>query len=421
MIGQFIKKQFLIMIRNKQELLLLLVMPFTLISILGFALTSVMDSKKMDILAKVAIVEHGNEQEDFEKFANDVKNVQMPDEEKEFLLKQVEKMMPISILKQEILGSKELEPYIQMAEFQPSELEEIRENDKYTVIVEVPEHFSYTLLNHLIFGEKTKPKLSIYVNEGKEITAQFVQELITEFQEQYSLISKLDQAGLNESLELPVAKVKGEMETVTKREPINSFTYYTVGISVMFVLYLASYISSHALQEKQSNAFHRLLLANVPKNLYMAAIFITSLIIAFFQLSLLYALAAVFYSVKWPDLVSFIIVTLALCVAVGGIGTFLTSLSYRINSDNVSIFFSSGVVSILAFLGGSYFPVSQMSEFMHKLGDMTPNGAGMTAYLKILQGYDLSQFIWPVIYLCLFGFVMFVLSLLVFPKRGEMA
>lgn len=237
----------------------------------------------MDIQAKVAIVEHGNEQKDFEKFANDVKNVQMPDEEKEFLLKQVEKMMPISILKQEILGSKELEPYIQMAEFQPSELEEIRENDKYTVIVEVPEHFSYTLLNHLIFGEKTKPKLSIYVNEGKEITAQFVQELITEFQEQYSLISKLDQAGLNESLELPVVKVKGEMETVTKREPINSFTYYTVGISVMFVLYLASYISSHALQEKQSNAFHRLLLANVPKNLYMAAIFITSLIIAFFS------------------------------------------------------------------------------------------------------------------------------------------
>lgn len=73
MIGQFIKKQFLIMIRNKQELLLLLVMPFTLISILGFALTSVMDSKKMDIQAKVAIVEHGNEQKDFEKFANDVK------------------------------------------------------------------------------------------------------------------------------------------------------------------------------------------------------------------------------------------------------------------------------------------------------------------------------------------------------------
>jgi ABC-2 type transport system permease protein len=422
MIGQFIKKQMLLLIRNKQELLLLLVMPFILISILGFALGSVMNDDETIIHAKVAFVEQGNEQEDFHKFINEVKNMQIPEEQQEMLVKEAEHTLPMTMLKNDIFGSEEIRPFIELVIVPPSDLQKIRKDESYSAIVEVPEHFSYLLLKNMLLGENVQPKLTIYVNEGKEITGKLVEDIINEFQEQYSTFFALDKAGLLKgSFESTVMDIKGEIETVTKRKPINSFTYYTVGMSVMFVLYIASYIASYAFREKQSYVFHRILLANVPKRFYIIGIFLSSMILAFFQLSILYGLAAVFYHVKWQNIVSFLAVTVSLCFAVGGLGAFLTALNYRLNTENVSIFFSSTLVSIFAFLGGSFFPSGQISEFIRLLGDFTPNGASMMAYLKILQGYELSQVIWPIWYLFIFGVVMFIFSLMAFPKRGQLS
>ncbi|WP_044895107.1 ABC transporter permease [Bacillus alveayuensis] len=422
MIGPFIKKQFLLFIRNKQELLLLLGMPFILITILGFALGNIMNNNKPDIHAKVVFVEHGNEQEDFEKFVRDVKNIPMPVEQQEMLIKAAEKMLPITVLKHDVFGSEEIQPYIELVTVLPSDLNKIRKNESYTAIVEIPEHFSYLLLKNAMLGENVQPKLSIYVNEGKEITGKLVEDIIIAFQEQYSTFSALGKAGLlNDSFALPVVNIEGEMETVTKREPINSFTYYTVGMSVMFVLYIASYISSYAFREKQSHVFNRILLANVQKWSYIFGIFLTAMILGFFQLGILYGLAAVFYGVKWKNIMSFLAVTVSLCFAVGGLGAFLTALNYLMNSEKVSIFFSSTIVSIFAFLGGSFFPSGQISEFIRILGDFTPNGASMMAYLKILQGYEPSELVWPIGYLCIFGVVMFLFSLLAFPKRGRLS
>jgi ABC-2 type transport system permease protein len=422
MISPFIKKQFLLLIRNPQELLLLLGMPFILITILGFALGSIMNNNGTNIHAKVAFVEHGNEQEDFKHFINDVKNMPMPVKQKEMLVKTAEKMLPITMLKNDIFGSKEIKPYIEFVIVPPSDLDEIRQNDHYAAIVEVPEHFSYAFLKNAMFGGNSQPKLSIYANEGKQMAAKLVEDILIEFQEQYSIFSALGKAGvISDSFELPVINVKGEMETVTKKEPMTASTYYTVGMSVMFVLYIASYIASYAFREKQSHVFQRILLANVPKGAYISSIFLTAMILAFFQLSILYGLAALFYDVKWPNMSSFLSVTVSLCFAVGGLAVLLTALNYRMNSENISIFFSSTVVSILSFLGGSFFPSGQISEFIRIVGDLTPNGASMTAYLKILQGYELSAVIGAVWYLCAFGASILICSILLFPKRGNLS
>lgn len=60
MIGPFIKKDLLHFIRDRKELAILLLMPFVLISILGFSLKNVMGGDGGDLSVTMVIVDEGS-------------------------------------------------------------------------------------------------------------------------------------------------------------------------------------------------------------------------------------------------------------------------------------------------------------------------------------------------------------------------
>lgn len=422
MIGQLIKKQFLLFMRNRHELLVLLGMPLLLITILGLALGNMMKSDAPSIHAKIALVERGNEQADLQKFVHDLENLDIPPEQKQMMANAAKQMLPVTALKNDVLGSKELKPYITLVTAKPSELKKIRKDKSYTAIIEIPQQFTYSVLQNVFLGKKQQPTLSFYTNQQKEIASKLVEDIIAAFQERYSTFSALGKSGLlNGSFGIPAVHVQGKVETVTKREPINAITYYMVGMSVMFVLYIASNIGSYAFCEKQLHVFNRILLANVSKWSYMIGIFISSVLLAFFQLVFLYGITSLIYHIRWPHVTAFFAVTLSLCFAVGGLSVLLTSLNYRLNSEHMSNFFATIVVTLFSLLGGSFFPSNQLSSWIQTLGNLTPNGSSMTAYLKILQGYDLAEVTHSILYLCLFSMVMVIAAVFIFPKKGELS
>jgi ABC-2 type transport system permease protein len=422
MIGSFIKKQFLLFMRNPHELLVLLGMPLVLITILGFALGNVMDGDTPKIHAKIAFVDQGDEQADVQKFVHELESMKLPDEQKKMMVSAANNMLPVTTFKKDVLGSKDLKPYIKVVTVQPSDMQNIRKDDSYTAIIEVPKQFTYLLLKNILLGEKQAPRLSFYVNEGKEITSQFVEDIIVGFQQRYSAFSALGKSGLiNSSFEMPRVDVQGKVETVTKREPISAVTYYMVGMSVMFALYIASNVGSYAFNEKQLHVFDRILLADVSKWSYMTGIFISAMLLAFLQLNILYGITSFIYHIRWFDFVSFIFVTLVFSLAVGGLAVLVTALNFRVNSEQVSRFFQTAVVTFFSLLGGSFFPASQLSGLIHTLGDLTPNGSAMSAYLKLLQGYGLMEVAQSIVYLCLFSLVMAAAAVWAFPKRGNLS
>ncbi len=424
MIQSFIKKQFLLFIRNPHELLVLLGMPFILVTILGFALGNVMDGDDgaPKIHAKIALVNEGNEQADIQRFVHEVESMKLSANQKQMMVHTAKAMLPVTTLKNEVLGSKELKKYIKVVTVQPSKLKKVRQDDSYAAIIKVPNGFTYSVLRNALLGEQQPAKLSFYVNEGKEMTSEFVEDIVLEFQQRYSMFSALGKSGfINHSFTIPDIHVQGKVETVTKKKPIHAITYYMVGMSVMFVLYIAANVGSYAFNEKQLHVFDRILLADVSKWSYMTGIFISTVLLAFVQLNILYGVTSSVYHIKWPALFSFLIVTLALSLAVGGLGVLLTALNFRINSEQVSRFFQSVLVTLFSLLGGSFFPSGQLSDFMNTLGNFTPNGSSMSAYLKLLQGYGLTEVTHSILYLCLFSAAMVVASVWAFPKRGNLS
>ncbi|MBB5325051.1 ABC-2 type transport system permease protein [Anoxybacillus tepidamans] len=422
MIGTFVKKQLLLFVRNRHELLILLGMPFVLITILGFALGNIMDGNdgQPAVHAKIAFVNEGDEQQDIQKFTHEVEAMRMPENEKQLLIEAARSLSPITVLKQDVFGAKPLKKYIRIVDVPPAQLNKALQDDEYTAIVRLPDEFTYQMLKHLFFQQKQPTNLFFYVNEEKAWTSEIVGQIISEFQQHYSLVSALGKAGVKE-FAIPDIHVNGKIETITKKEPIRAVTYYMIGMGVMFALYVASNVGSYAFEEKQSHVFDRMLLANVSKWSYMTGIFISAMLLSFLQLMILYGATSIIYGITWPDVAAFLLVTAALSFAVGGLAVLLTSLNFRTNSEQASRFFQTVLVTMFSLVGGSFFPAGQLSNFINTLGAFTPNGASMSAYLKLLQGYHLADVAYSIVYLCIFSAATMVLSVWAFPKRGNEA
>lgn len=417
MIWHLIKKQLLIFLRNRQELIILLGMPILLITILGFALDPIMSNQSSQIRAHVALVEQGDEQVDIEQFLKEVNNHHMSSIEKETLIASVKQIHPVETLKNDVLLHHDQADFLELTVLPPTNLENSQLVDTYDVIIEVPELFTYHLLQTIFLGEGTQPQLTLYKKDGKILTTTIVEDIITKFQQQFSLYTTLELTGISTQF-IQMNNQPGSIATVTEKEPINAKTYYTVGMSVMFVLYIVSYAGSHALHEKQTHVFDRILLANVSRWTYFFSIFLSALSLAYSQLLLLYGVCAVFFKVYWPDVATFLLVSFLLSFAVAGLTVLLTSISYQANSIVWVNMFANFIVSIFAFLGGSFFPVGNLSTIVQFLGNLTPNGAGMAAFLKLQQGYVLQDIYHHLLFLFIFGITMFVIGIFIFPKKG---
>jgi ABC-2 type transport system permease protein len=418
MIVQFIKKQLLMMVRNPQVLLILIGMPLILITILGFALGGVMNGEEVSVKAKVAIIEHGDSTQELKDFQEELESSSLPPEARKAISQSAKRLMPVQLLKSEVLKRPELKKYISVDEVEPGDLEKTKEDDSYSAIIEIPEGFTEQILSSLFLKGEEIPQLELYRNEGKELTSNLVEDLLAGFQKQYSLsavIGRSSETAL--STDTVDTGVKGAVSNVEDREPLTSVTYFAVGMSVMFVLYIASNMGSFAYQEKEDHVFDRMILANVPVWKYFVSILVTTVILAILQLGILFGVCAIIFDVTWPDIGSFLLVTTALSLAVGSIGALLTSLNYRADSETFSTFFSTVAVTIFAFVGGSFGEMFS-SDFIQKVGVLTPNGAGMAAYFKLFQGYPLSSVYSEMLTLLIFTLIILTAAALLFPKRG---
>lgn len=417
MIFSFIKKDLMIIFRNRQELLVLLFMPLVLISILGFALGGILSNDSVAIQAKIAIVTMDNEEDGMATFIKKIETSNLPKEAQSKMIKGAKTLKPVSILKNDVLGSKELKKYFQVYVIDRNQLEEIKNNNEYAAIIEIPEHFTFNVLLNVMLNQQNDQAIKVYKNEGKQIAANVVTDVVKQYEKMFSTMTIANKAGVQ--LNFNNDEQLGSIEYVTEKKPITSMQYYTVGMTVMFILFVASIMSSFAYSEKQSHVFNRIILANRSRWSYFFGIFFSTIIFSLIQQCILYGSSALLYKVYWEEVTAFIVVILSLSFAIGGLAALLTALNFRFGSDSVSGFFSSVIVVLLSLLGGSYTPIADISPVMEFLGNITPNGAGMTALLQVLQGSSLQGVLNHVIYLLVFGICLLVIAVISFPKRGD--
>lgn len=415
MFWQMIKKELLIIWRRPRELIVLLLMPFVLITILGSALGAFND-QEITIDASLALLIKDDPERAQEKIITEIQNSSLTEAEKMEQIAIVQTFNPVDIFKNELAANKELEKILKMTEVK----NDLTENQikEYSGLLEIPADFSYQFYQRLINGSGSVKEWNVKISDSDSIEASVIQDIISSFQKELSFAKTSQDLQIDYSEVITHVQNKGGIENVTKKKEVDAFSYYAVGMCVMFVFYVAITVVESAFQQKEEHMYQRILLANVSSYVFYAGIFVATFLLSFIQLHVLFSLTALIYGVTFTNLFYYFCVTLFLNIMTASFAVFITALSYATNSKEVGTVFSSLIIPVLAFVGGSFFDLSALGGVMEKLGQFSPGGAAITAYIKIYQGYSLSDIVGQLQAILLFTGILLLLAVVLIRKRG---
>ncbi len=399
--------------RRPSQFVILLLMPFVLISILGTALGALNSDESPTIHAKLAIIQHDTPEE----IQTAIESMQISIPEKERAAQMIESIDPITILLNDVLKSKELKDNITVTIFD-HDLSG-KEREKFSGVLEIPKNFTRDYYRYAFLSAGKAPELRWKLNQITGLEASFLTEILQTYQEEMSFWSRAHQAGVNvEQLQNKLTGTVGEWKTINEKKPISSVAYYAIGMCMMFIFYVASTSAGVAYEQKDRHIFDRILLANVPVPLFFTGIFITTAFAAFLQMIILFTLTGVIYDVQFPSILDFLMLTCTVCAMVGGFAVFISAISFRMKSDTMTSLFRSFLIPVFAFIGGSFFPVSQLGAIFETLSNYSPGGAGITAYIKLMQGYGFADITNQMIALMISTVLLVVAAIMIQPKRG---
>lgn len=423
--GTFLKKDILVLLRDRAELYILLLMPLILIIILGFALGGLLGGNTTAIQMQVAIVQEDDEQLGIDEFVETLIQLEIPEDRIQQLELVANQISPNTILTT-MFQSDEFSDIVKTVDMTSSAAEQALKAGEITAILTIPENFTYRALQKTLLGEGGGSSLQVKVDETGSFRARVFHDIIDSFVHTFNFEAALHQSlgrqGEGElTISSDISHELGGIETVSRAKPVSSFQYYTIGMAVMFVLYVSTTIASKAYVEKQQHVFNRILLANKHPFVYLGGKFISGMIIAIFQLLILFTITSLIFEPLGDQTPNFLLgmfaISVVLATSVGAFAALLTAISVRFDNQGVINIFSGGVVSIFAFLGGSFFPTSGLHPIISQLGTWTPNGAALSAYIQWMQGLPLEFIISPLTRIAVLSILLLVVSFLIFPRR----
>lgn len=415
-----LKKDLLTLSKNKSEMIELLLTPFLLISILGFALGNLMNNTSSPIeTGKIGIVNQQNYEEDLSRLEEDLENENIPEETMKKLLDSSVSIDPINQLKT-FLRSDEIKEIMKVKDFDDiKSAEKALENDEIQGIIEIPKEFSYITWRNVLFEDKATTNFDLKVQDKSQFNAIVLESLLNSFVEEYNLQSSIAMTD-KEKVNLDNSNNNGKMINISTEDPVNSFQYYTIGMGVFFAFSTGTIIAARSYREKEQHVFARIMLTNTSPNTYLLSKLLSGTILTFLQLGIIFIFSTLIFGTFGGKDVMFwinmMIITFIYSLLIGSITSLLTSLSLRSNSASNVGFFSS-FTAALAFLGGSFTPVETFSESIKTIGNWTPNGAVLTSYLQIMLGFDLIEVMPLLIRVIAMMGIFVVIAIYVFPKR----
>jgi ABC-2 type transport system permease protein len=202
----------------------------------------------------------------------------------------------------------------------------------------------------------------------------------------------------NELIKMSVVKLADKV--VSK-----NMTITAIGLLIMFMMLGTSFTSMLILKEKRMRTYHRICSAPVNSWKYILANAVTSLIISVIQILIIQVAMKYVFRIDTGigDVEMFVVLLMFGLVAIG-IGLVVTAFS---GSSYMASTLSSLIMTPTCMLGGCFWSVSMMPEFMKKLSYFMPQRWAIEALEKLQAGDGMAS-----VYLNLFVLFAFALALM---------
>jgi ABC-2 type transport system permease protein len=406
-------KDLKLMLSDKKELAAIILMPVILTTILSFALSSSFQEAGSVFKLNIAIVknyDYEEEKSDFESFTRSFSEQFNVDFEMSGESSIVEELDIEKIFFNDFLGSEEMKEFVEYVVCTEEEAYALLADKKASGIIIFPKAYIYDSYVNLFTTFRNNITMEVVSHPDMQYRRQIIEEIVSSFNNILTSISisknvYLEKASgymtLSESTEkieafiekIGTEPLKLEIQTnnIQGKNFVNSFTYYSVGMLSMFILFSAGYGGKFILDEKNNTTYNRLLAGGIEKRRIIFGKFAMMFIMSALQSVVLIAYSKIAFRVAWLNLPLIMITVFVSSFAVASIGLFIIALTIKTNSYKATDAFSNAFVQFLALFGGSYIPHEILPKVIGEIGKYTPNGATMKAYLKILQGYGINE------------------------------
>lgn len=257
-------------------------------------------------------------------------------------------------------------------------------------------------------GQESTVFLENFIN----LYGQNLSDIVTVSGEDRALFDRLYKGYQEGALKMSVEKLKDERSS-------KNATVLGLGMLIMFVMLGAGMTSQFILNEKKNRTYYRICSAPVRVREYLAGNAITSLLIVTVQVVFVQLLMKVAFRIETfiPDLVLFLLLFTFGIVATG-FGMLITAFS---SSSYMAGTLSSLVITPTCMVGGCFWPLEYMPEFMQKIALFMPQRWVLDAVQKLQRGSELSDILLNLVILLAFAAALFLVSIYKFGRTKDVA
>jgi len=415
-----IKKDLRVVLRDRAALMFIFLMPIVLITILSFALGGVFTSEGVSIgHINIAVVDNAAEDD----------TQQMASEGAAFDMQQMSLYS--------VLDSSEVAEFLSYTVMDEAAANEKLQNGEIDAVVTIPRGFNAGMIS-LMAGSGGDLQIDVTGAQNRTMESGIVASIVRAYTDTFSTlsadmdilvqtavssggmvqetISKLDFESFMRSLsERPDININ--MEGIAARKALSSFSYYSIAITCMFVLYSAGQGSTFLLTESQEKTLLRLTAAGVSTKKLLLGKSVAVFFLCIIQLIVLLGFSTLAFGIDWGNPFVFVLISVCVAISVTGLGVLLMVLVYRAGNPSVGSVFQSVIAQVLALFGGSFLPLAVLPAFFSTVALFTPNGLAIMAYSGNVTGAPLTEILPYLGGSVLLGIVLYFLGLMLFPKE----
>jgi len=190
-----------------------------------------------------------------------------------------------------------------------------------------------------------------------------------------------------------------DVSAATKQ--LSQTTYLAAGMAIFFLFFTVSFGVSGLLEEKRIGTMSRLLAAPISPTSIVLGKALTSLVLGILSMTILAIGSTLLFGADWGNPLGVGMLIVAATISAMGI-LFIVAAAAKTQDQAGS--FQAIIALVLAFLGGTFFQISQVGGFIEKLSLLTPH-AWFLRGLGDLQGGDVTSVLPSVAALLAFGMV----------------
>jgi ABC-2 type transport system permease protein len=429
---RIIVKDLKIVLSDRQALIITLLMPLVLMTILSMALKGSFMSSDDTGMEKipVALVKQYDKGADSEIFVKTL-------EERLKINISGDEVNPEEMFFDDFLGNPEVSKLIDYRVEEENRAKDLLNEGEISAIIILPDKYIYDMKISLLTPFRNNADLKVLTHPDRPVAGEIVTSLMEAYTNTMSsvIIGKnvlIESASANdiggdgfdnidEIMEGMADLVAGtnvniDNVTVEGRRSIKSSEYYAAAMMTMFLLFAAGQRGRMLLEEKDNQTYQRMVIADISKTHILAGKFIVIFLIASLQIFIMLAYSHFALKVKWGNMIPILVLSTASAFSVAGLGIFIASLTYRAGNYRLANAFENVIIQVMAFVGGSFFPIDVMPEVIRRMSFISLNGVALKAYLKIIVGYNLADILKHVSILAITGILLTLIGVVIFNK-----